>query len=104
MNAPYLDLATLNALAAQNPYAVGKPRRWLLSHCAGCRQPQHAPYFVAVYASEERRHAIIYTLCRNCAGLVRQRNKKARRRFVGKIERNLEMLGAHAEAQPRGEA
>ncbi len=93
MSAPYLDLTAPNALAAQNPYAYGKPRRYLVSHCAGCREPQYKPYFVAVYASEERQHAVIYTLCRDCAGLLKQRNKKARSRFVGRIERNLEALG-----------
>lgn len=73
--------------------AVGS-RRAFVSHCAVClEEHRDGGHSTGMWIDETLTRTVIYFLCGPCGRRYKKAGKKARKRTLDKIERNLEDMG-----------
>ncbi len=74
--------------------AIGS-RRAMVSHCALCMTPHRdGGHSMSVWIDEKLTRKIIYFFCERCSKRYEKAGRKARRRHLEQVEKNLEEMGA----------
>ncbi len=70
-------------------------RRAVVSHCALCmKEHRDGGHGMGVWIDEKLTRKIIYFFCERCSKRYEKAGRKARKRHLERVERNLEEMGA----------
>jgi hypothetical protein len=86
--------ATADNATVAAAMAIGS-RRAMVSHCALCMTPHRdGGHGMGVWIDDNLTRKIVYFFCERCSKRYERAGRKARRRHLERVEKNLEEMGA----------